>query len=405
MSHFDSPCSDISLVISSSMLGLPEEIFLHVLSYLDTSAKLSAAQVCKTWRDKVNDWNLWKGVTAHLSLEQDMNEIVPVLEQRRISRVHISEKKSQEVELTQGVVDKEVDFRELCNLTRMMCDTLCHLDLTDLHVPNDKLHEALTPSMSKLTELMLSNRPHYNTTTYKTLANNCGKLERLVCCGFLMRDNDIVAMGMRMPNLHELDLSLGRHVTLFWFNNRSAMLLQCYMPKLTKLNLSACRINRTGLVSLSKLESLQELNLQSCFDLPDDCICILSEGKCGQQLSVLNISHCKMMNSEAVVASMLDYPLPLREFSITSHEWCKITDDGIQALLLESGKELESLALYGRTCITDIGFYMIANTCTKLKTFITSGKYQLATEGLNKLKRMASKPKVKYLVGRHYVDL
>ena len=396
MLSLDVPFSNMSLVTSSPMLGLPEEIFLYVLSHLDTRAKLSAAQVCKTWRDTMDDWNLWKGVTAHLSIHQDINVITPVLEQRRINRVRISQVSSKCLQqVDRGMVDGKVDFTALCNLTRVMSNHLSSLNLFNLPVPNDKVCEALTPTMSKLTELILCHGICYNTTTCKTLAASCGKLEKLVCCGFLMRNSDIAALGIGMPNLHELDLSQGHYSSLFWFNNHSATFVERYMPKLTKLNLSTCYISRSGLVSLSRLEALQELNLQYCADLPDDCIRVLSKGACGQKLTVLNVKCCKFMNAKSVLTSMADHPLPLTEFSISSYEWCRITDDNIRALL-QSGKHLQTLRLYNRTCITHVGLHMIAKTCTKLKTFVISREDPHITGGINIITNMASKPQVIY---------
>ena len=242
MLSINSPCSGISPFTLSDTLGLPNEIFLHVLSYLDTRAKLSATQVCKTWSNVFNDWKMWKGATAPLSIGTDMKEIVPILKKRRINRVHISPKQSQELKVVEEGVHE--DFTELCNLTRMMSNSLFSLDLTDLYVPHNKLRQALTPTMSNLTELILSNRPLYNTTTWQMLAARCGKLEKLVCCGNLMRNCDITIMGIKMQNLRELDLSLGSSATLSWFNNSSAPVVQSHMPKLTKLNLSTCRITR-----------------------------------------------------------------------------------------------------------------------------------------------------------------
>ena len=281
------------------------------------------------------------------------------------------------------------------------------LDLKDLHVPNSKLRKALTPTMSNLTELMLSDQLDYSTTMYQTLATSCGKLEKLVCLGFLMHNSDITALGNGMPNLRELNLNHGPYSTmsLYWFNDSSAMVVQHCMPKLTKLNLSACHITRVGLVSLSQLESLQELNLQSCHELSDDCIRILSEGKCGRQLKVLNISYCKL-NANSVLTSMADHPLPLTEFSITSYKWCSITDDGLQALL-QSGKDLKTLRLFEMTDITDAGLAMIAETCTKLKTIVLSNlqkrNLNINKTGIDMIKHMASKPQVIYRYGRHVV--
>ena len=404
MSSLDSPCSDINLVTSSSMLGLPEEVFLHVISYLDTRTKLSAAQVCKAWQGALDDWNLWEGVTARLSIDMDMNMIVPVLEKRRINRVHISKNQLQEVEeevLEEGVWaekewEEEEDFTELCNLTRMMSNSLCSLDLSNLHVLNSKLLEALTPTMNKLTELILSDQPLYKISTYQTLTTSCSKLERLVCCNSLMPNSDVADMGITMPNLLELDLSVGSPGPLFSYRFCSAEFVSHVMPKLTKLNLSTCRITHDGLVSLSQLEFLQELNMQCCSELPDDCICVLSEGKCSQQLTVLNINHCSMMNSEVVVTSMADHPLPLTEFSISSYEWCSITDNGLEALL-SSGKHLETRRLYDQTSISNAGLFLMTQTCSRLKTLVLSKQNLCINEaGIDMINSMASKPQVIY---------
>ena len=123
--------------IASFAPRLPNELVLTIFSQVDIPTMLNAAQVCQQWSTVVNDPMLWEGVTANLSIDQDMNSIAYVIKERGIKRICVS-----------GM--SEQTSSQLRNLTRNLSHWLVYLDLSNIRLSSSQLCKVFMSTMSCL---------------------------------------------------------------------------------------------------------------------------------------------------------------------------------------------------------------------------------------------------------------
>merc|ERR1711936_497196 len=83
--------------------SLYPEILCHVFSYLDTSSKGRAAQVCTRWRNVLNTKEIWRGCEARLHLRRLTSSVMAGLVRRGIKRVQVLSIKKSLKELATGI--------------------------------------------------------------------------------------------------------------------------------------------------------------------------------------------------------------------------------------------------------------------------------------------------------------
>ena len=159
------------------------------------------------------------------------------------------------------------------------------------------------------------------------------------------------------------------------------------LPDLNKINLSFCvSVTDTGLKSLAKLSSLEDLNLRSCDNVSDIGISFLSsseDGGCSKRLQALDVSFCGNV-TDAGLKHISSGMSGLRSLSITT---CAVTDDGL-GKMASSLKALEELNMGQCVAVTDRGVDVLADNMTSLRSLDIYGCPRVSQAVLKKVKRM-----------------
>lgn len=416
----------------SSLAELYPELLTHIFGYLDTRDKARVAQCCQYFNEICKNRQIWKGTEARLNLKPNQNPIYQSLSVRGVTDVQVLSLKRSLRDLTSHVPIKKLKLSGCYNVTDYSLSSTVNLDtLVDLDLSLCK----------QITDLSL----------YSIVgkARNLQRLDLGGCCNLTDRGLLLISYGLR--NLVKLDLrscysltdralqylsgevqihepktfnflakvglienpncvickrgggpssSSSRHnsnkiilpkideTTKFGMLKLETLVLQdCqkisdvsldYISRIESvqnLNLSFCvNITDNGLKHLKKLPKLSEVNLRSCDNITD--VALINLKDC-PTIKHLDVSFCEKICN-------LNYFLckHLRTLSLSA---CDISDTALMAVDLGA---LETLNLGQCRKITDVGLKAIAEKCARLRYIDLYGCSGVTTKGIEAIMRL-----------------
>lgn len=143
--------------------------------------------------------------------------------------------------------------------------------------------------------------------------------------------------------------------------NMLLALMGCLCPQITDLDLSGLTgITDEGLLAFlfSGSRQLASLNLSGCTKLTDRVVFAVAE-QCGDSLKNFVLDGCKRVTDKGLKA-VAKHCAFLEDLDVSQ---CSVTDEGVIALLFETGLTLSSLNLSGCSAITDKVLPFIEESC------------------------------------------
>jgi hypothetical protein len=297
----------------AAICRLPEDLVLHVLSFLDVLSLVRCSRTCRQWNRLSSDWTLWQ-------------------------RVDLTPYKWQTKTLWKFVRQHCSDRLELLRLQGLVCEP-------------SKLGKKKNALLTK--------------SLVTKISSQCSNLTTLS-----LSQCDLQSIPLRLlPTrnlkalcLHNCLLSHGWFQVIAEIQGRKIVIL----PKINSLNLSYSTMIARDLVEVGYLTGLKHLDLTWCYRIDDyglKSVCNNVKG-----LSSLNISHCTNITD----GSMHNIGRCLKQLKvlIVSYLHC-VTDMGITCIA-NGLSQLEVLDITGCSRVTDSAVLELANKLSELKEFNVS---------------------------------
>lgn len=141
-------------------------------------------------------------------------------------------------------------------------------------------------------------------------------------------------------------------------------LMGCLCPKVVELDLTGLTgVSDEGLLSFlySGCRDLVSVNVSGCVQLTDRALCGIAK-QCGRSLRNFALDGCKLVTDKGLKAIAL-HCIVLEDLDVSQ---CSVSDEGVLALVAETGQTLSSLNLSGCGGITDRILPMIEEKCQGL---------------------------------------
>lgn len=302
------------VVQTAPICKLPANIMLQVFKFLDIKTLCASSTVCRMWYHLVCDRSLWRFVDLR---------------------------------------SWPLSLRTLWKIVRnRLSDSVMEL-LIKGFIGTTKKNENISPSL------------------LEEIKTKCPSLETLGLCYCDVRNVPAQCLPRNLKCLH-LDHSI---VPLGWFEG-----LQCekFFPNLRELNLTYCtRVENSDLLSITKLKTLENLNLSFCYRVGDEGIQYIARNL--GNLTTLDVSNCPKI-TDLGVHHIGRHLTGLKKLNLLSN-W-RITDAGILSLT-HSLAELEYLNLSSCKEVTNVGLSEIMDKCKKLKVLVITGCSIISEKDVN----------------------
>jgi len=395
------PYTDIlNTLETESRLGLGEttvynlypEILCMIFCHLDVADKGRVAQVSSKWRDAAYSKSVWKGCEAKLHLRRSNPALFSSLIKRGIKKVQVLSLRKSLRELVHGIPSIEsLNLSGCYNLSDSALDTAFNRDI---------------PS---LTNINLSLCKEVTDNSLGRIATHCKNIEVLDLGGCTKITNTgLLLISWGLKNIKSLNLRSCWQISDHGIGHLAGMdgkpgasslqelnLQDCQkltdqslryisegISKIRKVNLSFCAsITDTGIKSLGRLASMEELNLRSCDNITDIGIGYLAEGSI--RLRELDVSFCERV-TDASMAHIASGLFNLRSLSMAA---AKINDEGI-CKISKTLLDLKTLNIGQCTRITDKSLQHIAASMNNLTSIDLYGCTKLTEAGISVLTRL-----------------
>ena len=356
-------------------------------------------QVCSRWRDAVYRKSVWKGVEAKLHIGKQNMYLYPSLVRRGIKKVQVLSLRKSLRELINGIPNLEsLNLSGCYNLSDSALDGAINRDLPDLKELNLSLcKEVSDNSLGRiathckgLQSLDLGGCTKITNTGLLLISWGLKKLEmlnlrscRLISdhgIGYLAGLDSTGSNYASSSGLKELGLQDCQKLT-----DESLKHVSVGIPELRKINLSFCiSVTDTGLKSLAKLSSLEDLNLRSCDNVSDIGIGFLSsEDGCSGHLRALDVSFCGNITN-AGIKSIACGLRGLRSLSMAN---CIVTDDGLEKISTNLAG-LKSLNLGQCNGVSDRSLGLMCDRLKELSRIDLYGCCKASEATISRIRRM-----------------
>ena len=380
---------------------IPTHIIVQNFSYLDVQHKVKIAQVCHNWRNIVYDDVMWKDTKVKVFMEdideQYLDTIIPSLVRRNISEVklhlanydnwasnsiHNLNKLFQEMTTLKSIKIHQKDFEDdsridACiaqfpfhharNLIRidlrlhcfrqaivdkldfiLQCKNL-EIFILEKHSRSDQLESAACDNILLAITRHLKKLRYLEIPTYGLTDLGIGYITGCLS----------IPGSPNLQNLHpQLEILILRHCIGLTDESLQHVSSGLNHLKLLEINFSREITNR-GVGYLGKMKCLQELILNGCYGVNDECVKLLSEA--GSQIQHFAAESGSL--GDKALQYFAQNQFPLKELKIC---YWQITDNGI-CQLVKSGKEIQSLTMWGLDSITDSALEIIAEKLPSLR--------------------------------------
>ena len=348
-------------------------------------------QVSTRWRDAAYKKSVWTNTEARLHLQKPNPTLFASLAKRGIKRVQVLSLKKSLRDLVNGMPSLEsLNLSGCYNLSDFALESAFIREVPALKVLNLSLCKDVTDS------------------SLRRITTNCKNIEVLDLAGCSKITNQSLFFISLLKKVKKLNLRSCRQISDFGIGdlcNISApqtrrsledlCLQDCQkltdeslrhisvgLPNLHKINLSFCvSITDTGLKSLSKLHTLQDLNLRSCDNISDIGIGFLGEN--GLNLLSLDISFCANI-ADSGMKHIAAGICTLRSLSLTT---CSIGDEGLKRLA-KALSDLEELNIGQCVAITDEGLLSLADNSFKLRSLDLYGCPKVTSNALALVRKL-----------------
>jgi len=373
------------------------EVLCLIFQKLDRQSKGRAAQVCSRWRDAVYLKSIWKGCEARLHLRRSNPTLFPSLVRRGIKRVQVLSLRKSLRELVTGLPNLEsLNLSGCYNLSDAALDTALNRDLPNLKELNLSLCKDVTDNSlgriathcKNLESLDLGGCTKVTNTGLLLISWGLKRIRKLnlrSCwqisdhgIGHLTGINSQPGTGARA--LEDLCLQDCQKVT-----DEALKHIAEGLPSIARMNLSFClSVTDTGLKSLSRIPTLDDLNLRSCDNVSDIGIGFLGSAS-PSPLRRLDVSFCDRVTD----SSMAHVGSGMGGLVSLSLSACQITDGGVARISKDLG-QLEVLNIGQCSRVTDQAIQSIADNIKTLKSIDLYGCTKISSAGFEILAKMES---------------
>ena len=349
-------------------------------------------QVCCRWRDAAYLKSVWKGCEAKLHLRRSNPTLFPSLVRRGIKKVQVLSLRKSLRELVNGIPNLEsLNLSGCYNLSDSALDTAFNRDLPSLQRLNLSLCKDVTDN------------------SLGRIATHCKNLETLELGGCTKISNTgllLISWGLKRikslnlrscwqisdcgiahlagmdgkPNTGAFSLERLSLQDCQKLSDESLRYISEGLTRVRAVNLSFCAsITDTGMKPMSRLASMEELNLRSCDNISDIGVGYLAEGSV--RLQRLDVSFCDRI-TDASMAHVASGLFNLRSLSMAAS---KINDEGIFKIS-KTLLDLDTLNIGQCTRISDKSLEYIGTHMKNLKSIDLYGCTKLTPAGTKVLK-------------------
>ena len=326
----------------NSLISLPEEVLLHIFSYLSISDLFAVAKVCKTFGRISHDFHLWKLVkVADLKLSDEWFAA-------------LGNRSPQILSLT-GCSGSEVSNVGLRTFFRR-----CKTSLTDLHVENCAGSQLSGDAILLHASCHCRNLTHVNVAWSRTTENGIIAIA-LACTKLLsLNINGNSAIGEEafevLTKKHACHLESLEMSGCFGVPSEVVLSLLKATTSLHTLNIGLCsKISTECVIEIcSSLTCLKHFDLRGVKSVTNQCLHVITT-QC-KNLESLIVSNCSQI-TDVGISEIATYRNSLTHLDISG---CSlVSDEGIVGFLM-AAKSIVHLDLSG-TGATHITVDFIAN--------------------------------------------
>ena len=306
------------------------DVLLKVFLYLSTSDLLSAAQVCKEWRNAVDCKTSWRGRRFNIDLMREFEEhFIFTFEQREIEHLCLVAPNSQKISLAQIA-------ERIRAIMRCFSPNLRELKIQNRRLSKTDVDVVFSDKIECLEKLEFWGVYDAAGRGLVRVSEQCPKLQHL------KPHVDIPAplirtLGTNLPSLRTL--SLGSTNT---YDNGAMKDIRSYMPNLESVSLHPSLINDEGISQLAIMRRLMSLELTFCFFVTAEAIKFLGQAK--SPLQRLILMRCLYMDPDLVLNNIGEYSLGIKELQILDSNK-KVTDAGFRGLITNAPSPLEKVCI------------------------------------------------------------
>lgn len=358
---------------------LPDDVILHIFSWLGTNELCSSSRVCRRWYNLAWDPSLWSTIILH---------------GERIC------------------ADKAIKsiLRRLCGQGQNgSCPGVKQLFIYDGAKITDKGLTSLSRRCPELTHVQLQNCPTLTDSSISELVTRCPCIQRLDLTGCSLVSCIDIILGPELPQkllIQYLDVT-----DCISIHDSSLRIILRNCPQLMYLYLRRCSRITDAVVKFVPFycSSLRELSVSDCHLITDFALYelaklgsnlrYLSVAKCGQvsdaglkviakrcyKLRYLNVRGCEAVSDDALAAVARSCPR-LRALDIGK---CDVSDAGLK-ILAESCPNLKKLSLRNCDLVTDRGLQFVCYYCRGLQQ-LNIQDCQISLEGYKAVKRFCKR--------------
>lgn len=344
----------------NSLNDLPEDILIHILSYLSTKDLCKASGVCQKWQALCWDPVLWSTIQIANYEGSDINKVLRNIlaklamdTQGYCITVHSVKLNGCELLSDKGLgfvarfcIDlEELDVSGCCCITSkglhdilLNCHTLSHLDTSGCTCVNSLSAPVANGfglghhgTFLQLRHLDLSDCVAFDDLGMRVVGLSCGLLENL----YLRRCSRVTDVGVK-------------HIAQHCVYLKELSVSDCY------------KVRDFSLKEIAKnCQSLKYLSAAKC---PVTDTAMKYIGKHCVKLKYLNIRGCEAV-SDVGITHIVQNCLKLRSIDAGK---CDITDNGLHIIGIHC-PQLKKLSIRGCERVTDIGVKTIAAQCCSLQ--------------------------------------
>lgn len=343
---------------------LPDEISLHIFSYLPMKDIVSCLQVCQTFNKIASDNVLWNEIT--LKKHSNLNDQV---------LMKIAKKKPSSISLNK-CNGKNVSINGLRQLFRICSDCLQKLDISSCHGgvfigEVILLHASARCRNINFLDVSWTNVSNESVLSFSKASQRLVELHLNGCQG-ITDDCLIEVVNKHGQSLQELEV-LGCFKISFLSTN--AVSQQC--KKLTKLNLGQCHKITNGALSniAENLKHLEVLDIRGCKQIKD--ISMKDVAANCQKLKTVIVANCPLITDATLAA--IAHHLPFLE-CIDVCGCGRITDRGVITLTTNC-RSIKSLDL-SSTKVTHKSVSVVGKYCGSLASLKLSFCHSITDECL-----------------------
>ena len=339
------------------------DILLIVFKHLSTSDILSAARVCKKWKNAVDCKQSWRGRHVCINLARQFDDrFLSTLELRGLE--YVSLVATNCAQPNHACMDPRIR-----DIMQCFTPTLRGLKIQNMRLHDTDINILFGDKMECLEKLEFKYVVEATGSSLLPLSKQCPKLQHLNT-NVEISTALIKSLGTNMPKLKTINLIGTRK-----YDNTAMKDIKTYMANLENLSLTRSPINDHGISQLAVMRGLMSLELGLCLSVTAEAIKILGQAKC--PIKILTLISCFSMDSDLVLTYIGQYALGIKKLTICGNQNYKVTDVGFQGLMTTTPSPLENLYIAYHRLTKQAIVDIIKNSPNLLKMNFQDGEVKI----------------------------